>query len=349
MIPRRSVIPIFIPHLGCPCRCVFCDQHSIAATHSAARKAPAPSEVVSAIEEGISRAGSGAELAFYGGSFTAINKELRTEYLKAAYPFVQKGMLGGIRISTRPDAVNEAILYELEVFGVRTIELGAQSMDDRVLELAKRGHTAKDTVLASDMIKKRGLSLILQMMVGLPGELPGTAMKTARELAALRPDGVRIYPVVVIRGTELEDLWRRGKYSPPTVSEASEICADLLHFFDSEGIPVIRTGLNPSEDLEGEVLAGAYHPAFGEICRSLLLLREARALLGGRDGLSGKTVVFGVGSGKASMFIGQHRKNAEALKNEFGLKEIKVRELPDPCDGSNSLSKKNCVEIIDIY
>jgi len=350
MSPRRSVIPIFIPHLGCPCRCVFCNQRSITALRTDTRKAPSPSEVTSAIEDGLLHAGREAELAFYGGSFTAIDKELRTEYLRAAYPFIRSGALSGIRISTRPDAIDEAILNELKHYGVHTIELGAQSMDDRVLELAQRGHKAKDTVDSSLMIKQLGFLLILQMMIGLPGELPGMAMQTAKELAALRPDGVRIYPVAVIKGTELEELWRQGSYSALTVHEASEICADLLAFFDSEGIPVIRVGLNPSEDLEGEVLAGVYHPAFGEICRSLLFLREARALLCERDSLSGKAVIFGVEPGKTSMFIGQHRKNAEALQSEFGLREIKIREITHSTgDNGSSRTRKNNVEIIDVY
>jgi histone acetyltransferase (RNA polymerase elongator complex component) len=349
MKARRAIIPVFIPHLGCPHRCVFCNQWSTAVSSSRKRSVPGPSEVASAIEEGLSRAGNRAELAFYGGSFTAIDGGLRRSYLEAAYPFIRDGKLSGIRISTRPDAIDEAILDELAGFGVGTIELGAQSMDDDVLRRASRGHSARDTVEVSRLIKDRGFSLVLQMMVGLPGERPGSAFRTAGELAALSPDGVRVFPTVVIRGTGLEKLWEQGEYSPLSLENAAEICADLLEYFEGQSIHVIRIGLNPTEGLEGDVLAGPYHPAFGEMCLSLLYLKKARALLDVMGPLAGKSVVFGVEAGRTSAFVGQHKGNTSALKREYGLREIKVRETgPDPGTDPGRGNKIK-VEIVDVY
>jgi len=354
MTPRRSIIPVFIPHLGCPCRCVFCNQNSITSVDDSkvacsendknsgnachgdltlsgigiTKGMPMPSEIGSIIEDGISKAGKGAELAFYGGSFTAIHPSLMRSYLEAAYPYVSGGLIGSIRISTRPDAIDNEILCRLRYYGVRTIELGAQSMDDRVLKLSKRGHTAADTERAAKLIRRMGFSLILQMMVGLPGETPGSPMTTAHRIVDLEPDGVRIYPTAVIRGTELEQMWKSGEYTPLSFDQAVEICADLVGFFDSKGISVLRVGLNPSEDLSGEIAAGIYHPAFGDYCKSRLVYRAARQLLSGVIGTGrirdGGTALFGVERRHLSLFVGQHRQNINKLMEEFGLEGISV-------------------------
>ncbi|MGI6578229.1 MAG: elongator complex protein 3 [Eubacteriales bacterium] len=357
MKPRRSIIPIFIPHLGCPCRCVFCNQHSITSvddhntlndtaltaqictdkSHNIDRPAskvrtqnimPDPSEIGMLIEEGIKKSGKGAELAFYGGSFTAICPDLRRSYLEAAHPYVSRELIKGIRISTRPDAIDDDILHQLWYFGVRTIELGAQSMDDQVLQLSKRGHTAADTVNAARLVRQMGFSLILQMMVGLPGETADSPMSTARQLAALQPDGVRIYPTAVLGGTELELMWKKGGYSPLSFEQAVDICADLISFFDSRGISILRVGLNPSEDLSGEILAGIYHPAFGDYCRSRLVYRATRQLLSDimEDGYirAGAIAVFRIDRKHLSLFVGQHRYNIKKLMDDFELDGISV-------------------------
>lgn len=349
MRPRASIIPVFIPHLGCPCRCVFCNQHSITAdAYASAAHQPDAEDVVRIIEEGLARVSDGAELAFYGGSFTALDEDLRKAYLEAAFPFVCSGKISGIRISTRPDAIDDRKLDELRYYGVKTIELGAQSMDDRVLTLAARGHTAEDTRRASHKIKDAGFQLILQMMVGLPGENAETPMQTAKQIAALMPDGVRIYPVAVIKNTELAQLYENGLYKPLSVDEAVDVCADLMDFFDSKGIPVIRVGLNPTLELESEVQAGVYHPAFGELCRSRIYLRLAERLLAEAEVPTGSTVVFGVEQGKVSMLMGQHRQNAEKLKKQKGLRDIKVREIR--VDSSEpKRTNKIYIEILEIY
>jgi len=323
MTARRAVIPVFIPHLGCPRDCVFCNQRSIAAPSE-----PRPEEIGAFIAERLAYSGDGAELAFFGGSFTAISPVKRRAYLEAAYPFVASDRLSGIRLSTRPDAIDETILAELKSFGVTTIELGAQSMDDGLLERANRGHTAADTVRASGLIKDAGFTLILQMMLGLPGD-DGHSFETARQIAALRPDGVRIYPTVVIRHTRLEEMWRKGEYTPLTVEKAAEICAELIDFFENQNIRVIRAGLNPTEELGGEVVAGPYHPAFGELCRSRIYMKKAEALLCGTK--PGDTLIFETAPGRAPLMIGQHRCNFTAITEKYapGLLKCTERDMPD--------------------
>lgn len=324
MTPRRSVIPIFIPHLGCPRDCVFCNQRSIAS-----QTVPSSSDVSNIIDTGLSRGALYPEVAFYGGSFTAISEDLQLRYLEAAYSYVERGLVSGIRISTRPDYIDVHILETLRARGVKTIELGAQSMDNKVLKMSARGHSMEDTTAASNLIRQFDFELILQMMVGLPGETSKTPMMNAHEIARLRPDGVRIYPVVVVEGTALADMWRAGSYVPLTVYEAVPICADIMGYFESENIPVIRVGLNPTEELKAEVLAGVYHPAFGELCMTELAYRSCKTLLTNIDIPAKATVTFGVGKGSTSIYLGQRRKNADRLVQEFGLGGLKVKETLD--------------------
>lgn len=321
MTVRNSIIPLFIPHLGCPHDCVFCNQKRISGSLS-----PVLAEdVARETEKGLALCGEGAELAFYGGSFTAMPISAQRELLEAAKPFVEAGRLSGIRLSTRPDAISGEILELLESCRVRTIELGAQSMVDSVLAESGRGHTAGDTGNAAKRIKERGFRLILQMMTGLPGSTAELDLLTARRIAALRPDGVRIYPTVIIRDTELYDRWRSGSYAEHTVEDAVAVCARILPIFEDAGIPVIRLGLNPTDDLSGgDAVGGAYHPALGEKVKSRVFLDRARELL--RDTGPGADIVLGVNRSCVSQMTGQHRCNITALMEEFGLRSLKVRE-----------------------
>ena len=312
---------MFVPHLGCPHACVFCDQKRI----SGAAAPAAPADVVDAIERGLGKSKKPPQLAFYGGSFTAIPAAEQEALLRVALPYVQSGRSSGVRISTRPDCIDPETLTRLSRYGVDTVELGAQSMDDDVLKACGRGHSAADTVNASCLIKERGFSLVLQMMTGLPGSDRERDIETARRLIELAPDAARIYPTVVLRGTGLHRLWATGAYAEHTVEDAVETCASILPLFEQAGIPVIRLGLNPSDDLSaGEAVAGAYHPALGELVKGRVMLCRARAVLAHAP--RGRSVTLTVGKGRVSQMAGQHRCNLAALRSEFGYERIMIRE-----------------------
>ena len=323
MSARAHILPVFVPHLGCPHACVFCNQRRISGA-----LAPATAEdVKNSIAEAAAFLPKGGkrQLAFYGGSFTAIPAEEQEALLSAAKEALDRGEIDAIRLSTRPDAIDAVVLDRLRTYGVETVELGAQSMDDRVLRLSERGHTAADVEKAAELVKSAGFRLILQMMTGLPGATDETDTETARRLIALGPDGVRIYPTVIVRDTALYDMWQAGSYREHTVEDAVRVCAKIVPLFEKAGIPVIRLGLNPTDELSGgAAVAGAYHPALGELVKSRILLEKARALLSGVE--PGSRVTLMVGRGKASQMAGQHRENIRRLTEEYALTDLKIRE-----------------------
>ena len=326
MSARASIIPVFVPHWGCPHACVFCNQRSI----TGQRKNATAEDVQQAIMTAAAflPKGEKRQLAFYGGSFTAIPAADQEALLGAAQPYLKRGEISSIRLSTRPDAIDGETLARLNRFDVETIELGAQSMDEEVLRLSGRGHTAEDVERASRLIREAGFSLVLQMMTGLPGDTLEKDMETARRLIACRPDGVRIYPTVIVRGTALYEQWRAGLYREHTVEDAVAVCARLLPMFEQAGIDVLRVGLNPTEELSGgEAAGGAYHPALGELVRSRIYRNRAEELLIGTE--PGNRVTLTVGRGKTSQMTGQHRKNLDYLRERFALREIKVTENPE--------------------
>jgi histone acetyltransferase (RNA polymerase elongator complex component) len=267
---KKGNISIFVPHLGCPQQCSFCNQKTI----TGKEKQPSPDEVVSAIETALKRKGYEYELAFFGGSFTAIDRDYMKSLLEAAYPYVENGSIKGIRISTRPDCIDNEILGILKEYGVSSIELGAQSMDDEVLLANLRGHTSKDVENASRLIREYGFELGLQMMTGLYKDSDEKALETARKLIALKPKTVRIYPTVVLKGTYLAELYEKEEYKPQTVDDAANLCTKLLPLFENAGIKVIRLGLHASGDIKKNMVAGAYHESFGEIVESRIMLNK---------------------------------------------------------------------------
>ncbi len=323
MSARESIIPVFVPHLGCPNDCVFCNQRRIsgAAVPATAGDVRAAVEAAAALP---ANGGGGRQLAFYGGSFTAIPAAEQEELLAAAQPYLADGTINSIRLSTRPDAIDGEVLARLRRFGVQTVEIGAQSMSDRVLALSGRGHTAADVESASQQIKAAGFRLILQMMTGLPGSDDDSDVETAERIAALGPDGARVYPTVIVRDTALYDLWRAGRYREHTVEDAVRVCARILPVFEARGIPVIRLGLNPTEELSGgQAAGGAYHPALGELVKARLMRDRAEELLSGEG--RGERAVLLVNPRLMSQAVGQHGANREWLKGKFALKELKFR------------------------
>lgn len=327
MSARECVIPVFVPHLGCPNDCVFCNQRRISGSVR-----PAGAEDVRLAIEAAARLplpeGGRRQLAFYGGSFTAIPEHEQEELLGAAGRYLADGTISSLRLSTRPDAIDGAVLARLKRSGVETVELGAQSMSDRVLELSGRGHTADDVAEASKLVKAAGFRLVLQMMTGLPGSDDESDLETARKIAALSPDGVRVYPTVIVRDTALYDLWKAGKYREHSVEDAVRVCARILPVFERAGIPVIRLGLNPTEELSGgDAAGGAYHPALGELVKARIMREKAAELLsmmGKRD-----RAVLLVEPRLMSQAVGQHGENRAWLKEKFALRELVFR----PQDG----------------
>lgn len=274
---KHANISLFVPHAGCPNQCSFCNQKTI----SGSVKELTPKEVFETLTEASTHGNNPdvTEIAFFGGSFTAIDRSYMISLLEMAKPFVEKGLFSGIRISTRPDAIDDEVLGILKEYNVTSIELGAQSTDDKVLLMNRRGHTKAHIVNASELVKAYGFSLGLQMMTGLYGDTPKKAVKTCEDIIALGPDTVRIYPTVILEGTELCDLYKKGEYSPQTTEEAVELCSVLLRKFYDNNIKVIRLGLHSGGNVEEGFVAGPYHPAFGELCESGIYLKIARELL----------------------------------------------------------------------
>jgi len=307
---KHSNISVFVPHKGCRNRCSFCNQVHITGT------ADLPDE--KSIDKAVSEAlGSPryskveGELAFFGGSFTAIDRDYMISLLKAAHHHIKKGNIKGIRISTRPDAIDEEILTILKEYGVTAIELGAQSMDNEVLEKNFRGHDESHIIRASEMIRKAGFSLGLQMMTGLLGDTNEKAVETARKIIACRPETVRIYPTVVLKNTYLGSLFEKGEYSPQTVEEAALLCAKIIPMFEKKNIKVIRVGLHSIE--KESFLAGPWHPAFGELVSSERYFELFKEALSTRP--QGRYTLL-VNKTQISKAVGQHRRNIKRLEAE---------------------------------
>jgi len=322
MEKKSAILPFFVPHLGCPNACVFCNQHSI----TGQKTAITGETVLREAREYLSQLQKTTQpqLAYYGGSFTAIERSLQRELLDAAQILFEGGLISGIRISTRPDAISWEILNFLLQYPVAVIELGAQSMSDEVLLQSKRGHRAQDTKRAARLIKKRGISCILQMMAGLPGDSKTETLHTARRLAALKPDGVRIYPAAVLRHTELFSLWQAGLYEPLTLEQAVDVTADCLALFVKRSIPVIRMGLNPSDELAAEVAAGVYHESFGELVYTRCYKRAAEALL--RKEKDTADVTLYVPKRHTSKVVGHRGSGKIALQETFSIKRLRILE-----------------------
>ncbi len=262
------IIPFFIPSQGCPHRCIFCRQETIAAPGPVGLRG-----LKDVLEQAVRSPGfdpqRGPEVAFYGGTFTGLPERAMAELLAAVKEYLDSGAIRSIRVSTRPDAVHEKTLELLKRSGVATVELGAQSMDNRVLELSGRGHSAEDTVRSVGLLKRYGFKVGIQLMPGLPGDSAQTFVKTIDRVRELRPDMVRLYPTLVIRGTGLEREYTDGRYRPLSLDEALRQCEEGCVRFEGDGIPVIRIGIlnGPSLAEKGELIAGPWHPSFGYLVR----------------------------------------------------------------------------------
>ena len=280
---KQYIIPIFVPHLGCAYDCIFCNQKSISGQKSKLTK----DEVIKIVDNYLKELEKQekknkvkneikVEIAFYGGSFTAIDEKYQNELLEIAYSYIQKGKIESIRISTRPDAIDRKILKKLKKYKVKTIELGVQSASDYILKKANRGHSFVDVKKASKLIRWYGFKLGHQMMVGLPDSTKIDEINTAKELIKLKPRIVRIYPVLVVKNTKLEEQYNKGEYIPLPLIQAVETSKELVNMFNSKNIEIIRIGLQPTDEIadpssdKSEVVAGPYHPAFRQLVESSL-------------------------------------------------------------------------------
>lgn len=319
---RYANIPIFLVDRGCPHQCAFCNQKKI--TNMNADITPQKAKEV--IEKSLATMRSDCvEIAYFGGSFSGLSPEEQEAFLSLAYEFVKAGKVSGIRLSTRPDLINEKVLDRFVRYGVTTVELGAQSLDDEVLSLNQRGHTAYQTEAAAHMIRNRGFSLGLQMMIGLRGDSREKAMATARGIVKLGAYSTRIYPAVVLRGTLLEKWYHEGCYTPLSLEEAIDWCCSLTTIFEEAGVLILRMGLMASDSLQlgKELIAGPFHNSFGELVTSELMLREARSLLLQKD-TEQKDILLFVSPKAVSPMIGHRRKNVIQLEKEFSFKRVNI-------------------------
>ncbi len=315
-------IPIFIPHLGCPNDCAFCNQRSISGrTHFDI------SNVRRQIEDALSTAGEReSEIAFFGGSFTGIDRGLMVSLLEIAEEYVRAGQVSSIRLSTRPDYISGEILDILGKYSVKTIELGIQSASDKVLAASKRGHTLSDTVNACKLIKERGFELVGQMMIGLPMSDGESEIETAKLICALGASETRIYPIVILKNTHLVNMVESGEYIPLSEEELVNRSASVLEIFRKNGVKVLRIGLHSGTELNSgeEIACGYYHPAMGELVEGELYYRELEKLISELE--APKRVTVTVPKGSLSKAIGQNGRNRVRLTEKFGLTALKFKE-----------------------
>lgn len=326
---RPFIVPIFIPFGGCPHRCVFCDQRTITGTHEGTLTEAAFHSQVSTFlsyragETGRRRAS--VQIAFYGGNFLGMARSRYLQLLTWAEEYVRLGRVDSIRFSTRPETIRTETLKTIMPFAVKTIELGVQSMDNRVLSAANRGHTAEDTQGAASMLREGGYRLGLQMMTGLPEDDGAASIATAKEIIKIGPDFVRIYPTVVLKGSVLAKWYDNGTYHPMSLTATVALVKSIYRLFSSAGIPVARMGLQASETLSPEtIVAGPYHPAFGHLVVSSVFLDKAAALLECAAHLPGN-VTIRVNPRRIADMRGNCNQNVRLLENRFNIERLDVR------------------------
>ncbi len=319
MNKKHKTIPIFVPHWGCPQDCLFCDQKKI----TGQKEPMTPEWAEKIIQKGIAakEPGDFLEVGFFGGSFTGIPKDEQEALLQVAKKALDAGKIDAIRLSTRPDYINETVIERLLRFGVHLVELGAQSMEDRVLKNSHRGHTKEDTVKAAHLLQKAGIQVGVQMMLGLPGDRVETMLNTADELISLNPVCVRIYPTLVISGTGLDALYKKGAYRPLTLDDAVKTCARLYKKFTLAGVCVIRMGL--LDMAPDDIVAGPFHPAFGELVKSEIFYDE---LLQALQKTSNNHIKICIHPKDVSSAIGQKKSNLHRLQKELSPKTIEFAE-----------------------
>jgi histone acetyltransferase (RNA polymerase elongator complex component) len=322
--PTPFIIPFFIAHQGCPHQCVFCNQHVITGNSRWLTAEMVNEEIPRCLAWPRDRKRQ-VQVAFYGGSFTGLDRGRQEELLGAVRPFLDRGVVDLIRLSTRPDYIDQAKALFLKERGVGIVELGIQSFDADVLARSRRGHTAEQVAEAFAHLRRAGIGVGGQLMVGLPGDTTAGVLAGARRLAFLRPDMVRIYPTLVLKASPLADLLAVGRYKPLSLNRAVALCARLKEIFAAAGIPVVRMGLQPSAALEQDLVAGPYHPAFGELVLSRLYFKRVRkslTILQKERGCAKIRLILSAAD--RSLFYGQKRCSAGRLAALGLLDEVEV-------------------------
>ncbi|MBE6619586.1 MAG: radical SAM protein [Ruminococcaceae bacterium] len=316
-------IPVFVPHLGCPHDCVFCNQRKI--TGQEEFSLDNVRKDIETVLETLDPRSETAEIAFFGGSFTGIERSLMIELLSIANEFCLSGRVSGIRLSTRPDYIDGEILSILAKYPVKTVELGIQSISDEVLAASRRGHTAEQAKKAMRDVVDAGFELIGQMMIGLPFSDPDSEIETVREICRAGASGIRIYPTAVFSGTALHEMMRKGDYPPLTLEDAVERSAAVFEVAHSHGVKVIRIGLCETASLHSEngIVAGAFHPALGEMCISAFFLKLICKELDTLGDLSGAKIEISVAGNMLSKAIGQKKINYRKIMTKYSLSELR--------------------------
>lgn len=329
---KEYIIPIFVPHLGCPNDCTFCNQKKISGQKKNITKKDV-TEIIEYYLQNFKDYDRKIEVAFFGGSFTGISPETQEELLSAAYSYIENGKVDSIRISTRPDYISKDILKFLKKYKVQTIELGVQSTNNYVLDKCKRGHDFNDVKKASKLIRKNKFTLGHQMMVGLPDSTKQDEIKTAKDLIKLHPKMIRIYPVLVIKDTQLEKDFRSGDYIPNTLEQAVETCSILLRMFKNKKIDVIRIGLQNTDEISdpknetSQVVAGPYHPAFRQLVESRIYYDEISEKIKSLNNKVRNIKVL-VNTKHMNSFVGHKRENINRIKEIYNV-NIKIIQDDD--------------------
>jgi len=326
---RPLIIPVFLPHLGCPHHCAFCNQRAIT-RHDAVL--PSPNRLQQMVETYLAYSGKRrncTQVAFFGGNFLGLDPVVIRSLLSVAERFVTSGAVDGIRFSTRPDTIDSRRLELIEPFSIRTVELGVQSMQNEVLKRSVRGHSAQDTVTAVQRLKQRPYEIGLQLMIGLPGESEAGCFQSAGKVAELRPDIVRLYPAVVLAGSQMAAWYKAGEYTPLSLPDGIKRVKQLVLFFSRQGVRIARMGLQvtDSQGLADRILAGPFHPAFGHLVHCELFFDMARRLVDCSHG-DFSTVTFDVHPRSESRMRGLHNENLVRLRKEFAVSDLQTRSDP---------------------
>ena len=328
---KHHIIPIFVPHVGCPHDCVFCNQKKITGMSTDITSKDVDNTIKSYLQT-IPKSNQKLEVAFYGGSFTAIDKDIQRELLGVASEYKKKGLIDRIRLSTRPDCIDLGVLDLLKESSVDIIELGVQSLNQEVLDKSNRGHTKEDVYKAVELIRRYDFTLGLQMMLGLPSDDREKSIYTAGELIKLKPDLVRIYPTLVVKDTYLEKSYENHEYKALSIQEAVTTSSIILMMFELEDINVIRIGLQPTENINsesGEVVAGPFHPSFRQFVESKIYGLILNEFLESNE-IVGQDLKIEINKKEVSNIVGQKSSNVKVIREKYNLRKVSINGIDMP-------------------